>query len=29
MFFFFGAALSLAYLKSNFYDPVYVTPKLE
>jgi hypothetical protein len=29
MFFFFGAALSLAYIKSNLYDPVYVHPKAE
>jgi hypothetical protein len=29
MFFFFGAAISLGYIKSNIYDPVYVAPKLE
>ena len=29
LFFFAGAGLALAYVKSNVYDPVYVHPKLE
>jgi len=29
LFFLIGAGLSIGYVKSNLYDPVYVHPKLE